>query len=134
SLMANMSLPMKSIWPVIVAVWERRPITASELTDFPDPDSPTMASASPFLTSSLRSVTAWTGPASDGKVTFRSATVRMGSDIFIPLCLSTRWRRPLLRDGQCFLAGRTDANDESRASAYPLPGDGAGRSGRRALL
>ena len=51
SFMANMSWPMKSMAPEMVAVRGSRPMTARELTDLPDPLSPTIASASPLRTS-----------------------------------------------------------------------------------
>src|SRR5215207_195458 len=47
---------------------------ASEVTDFPDPDSPTTAMDSPAARSNDKPRTALTGPASLGNVTCRSRT------------------------------------------------------------
>ena len=43
-------MPLNRIEPVTTALDGSRPITASELTDLPEPDSPTMASVSPGWT------------------------------------------------------------------------------------
>src|SRR6266480_2187404 len=56
-------------------------MTASEDTDLPDPDSPTMPSTSPGCTWYDSPRTAVTGPASLGKVTDRSVTSSRGSVI-----------------------------------------------------
>ena len=47
---------------------------ASEVTDFPEPDSPTMPSTSPAARSNETQRTAATDPLSDGKLTCRSRT------------------------------------------------------------
>ncbi len=74
SLRPSSSSPCRVIDPVIFAVAGCRPITASEVTDLPEPDSPTMASDSPAASSNDSPRTAWTGPASLGNVTCRSCT------------------------------------------------------------
>ena len=51
SFSSNILWPSISISPLMVAVRGSRPITARELTDLPEPDSPTMARASPLCTS-----------------------------------------------------------------------------------
>ena len=55
-----------------------RPITASDMTDLPEPDSPTMPSVRPACRSRSTPRTASTRPASDGKETRRSRTDSTG--------------------------------------------------------
>ena len=50
SLRPSRSWPWNLMVPVITALEGSKPITASELTDLPEPDSPTMASVSPGRT------------------------------------------------------------------------------------
>src|SRR5438477_5092563 len=62
-----------------------RPITVSELTDFPDPDSPTIPRVSPGWTEYETPSTALTRPSSVGKWTRRSLTSSSGSGTDAPL-------------------------------------------------
>ena len=78
------SSPRKRTDPVTVALRGSRPITASMLTDFPDPDSPTMPSDSPSETMRSSPRTACTAPSGDAKVTWRSLTSRTGAATFRP--------------------------------------------------
>ena len=73
------SLPSKVTLPVTTADLGSSPMMASEVTDFPEPDSPTTASTSPGRTSKLVPRTAVTSPSSPRKVTDRSLTARTGS-------------------------------------------------------
>ncbi len=70
------SSPCSLIDPVSVAVSGSRPMIASDVTDLPEPDSPTMPSTSPAARSKLTPRTARTAPASEGKLTVRSWTLR----------------------------------------------------------
>ena len=54
-------------------------MTAVEVTDLPEPDSPTRASTSPRATDRLTPRTALTRPSSEGKETFRSETSSSGA-------------------------------------------------------
>ena len=65
--------------PVTAAVGGSRPSIARELTDLPDPDSPTTATTSPGATSKLMPRTAWTVPASVLKSTVRSRRLRVAT-------------------------------------------------------
>ena len=60
------SCAVQRIEPVTVAFAGSRPITASEVTDLPDPDSPTMPSVRPGCRSKSTPRTASTRPSSDG--------------------------------------------------------------------
>src|SRR5437762_2053754 len=72
--------------PSMVACWRvTRPITVSELTDLPEPDSPTIPSVSPGWTEYDTPSTALTRPSSVGKCTRRSLTSRSGSGTEAPL-------------------------------------------------
>ncbi len=74
------STPWKSTSPDISAYFESvRPMTVSELTLLPEPDSPTMPSVSPGCTLYDTPSTAFTMPSSVLKWTRRSLTSRSGS-------------------------------------------------------
>src|SRR6478609_3085742 len=75
------SSPCSLIDPVILAVFGCRPSTARDVTDLPEPDSPTIAIVSPAARSKLRPRTAFTGPASLGKVTYRSSMLSTVPDV-----------------------------------------------------
>ena len=76
------STPWNSTSPEISAYFESvRPMTASELTLLPEPDSPTMPSVSPGWTENETPSTALTMPSSVVKWTRRSLTSRSGSAI-----------------------------------------------------
>src|SRR5438105_5642326 len=78
------SSPRNRMEPVMVALRGSRPMTASMLTDFPEPDSPTMPSdsRSPIEKSSPR--TAFTGPSGEANVTWRSSTSSTGAPMSGP--------------------------------------------------
>ena len=63
------SVPRNVADPEIWAVLCSSPITASIVTDLPDPDSPTTPSTSPAWTTRSFPRTAYTGPSSVGNVT-----------------------------------------------------------------
>jgi hypothetical protein len=72
------SWPSKTIEPEIRALPAKRvrPITVSDETLFPEPDSPTMPRACPRSTVYETPSTAWTMPSSVTKWTLRSVTSR----------------------------------------------------------
>ena len=66
--------------PLIFALFDLvSPISVMALTDFPDPDSPTIDSTSPRRRLNETSFTAWTTPCSVRKSTFRWETSRTAS-------------------------------------------------------
>ncbi len=81
SLRPRSSSPCRVIDPRMRAVRGCRPMIAREVTDFPEPDSPTIAIDSPAARSNESPRTACTGPASLGKVTWRSRTLRTVPDV-----------------------------------------------------
>ena len=60
-----------------------KPMIAKEVTDLPEPDSPTIPNFSPFLSWKLRLSTATTGFVSVVNWTCRWRTSRTGSDIYL---------------------------------------------------
>ncbi len=93
------SSPCSLMDPSTRAPLASRPMMASEVTDLPEPDSPTMAMVSPARRSKLSPRTARTGPASLGNVTCRSRTSRTTSPAAV--------RR--LRAGAAVVAGLVEA-------------------------
>src|SRR4051794_20314781 len=75
---AGSDWPRNTMSPVIFAERGRRPRMASELTLFPDPDSPTMPTVSFSSMSKVSESTARTSPSSVGKLTERSRTESSG--------------------------------------------------------
>ena len=73
---------------------------ASDVTDLPEPDSPTMPSTSPAARSKLMPRTARTAPASEGKLTVRSWTLRtvLPAVVRRTFDAATTLTPPLLRD------------------------------------
>jgi hypothetical protein len=65
SLSFTISCPSKRISPSLMMVFDTglRRMMLLAVTDFPDPDSPTMARVSPRLRSNVTPRTAWTSPA-----------------------------------------------------------------------
>src|SRR3954454_13886387 len=74
SLRPSNSRPRNLTEPVICAETGSSPITAIEVTDLPEPDSPTMPNTSPGRSEKLTPRTACTTPSSVGKRTLRSST------------------------------------------------------------
>src|SRR6056297_167156 len=79
SVSSSRSMPSKTTSPVMSVLRGCRRISASAVTDLPEPDSPTTASTSPGRISKLTSVTAFTVPASVRKPTVRSSTCSSGA-------------------------------------------------------
>ncbi len=79
SLASSSSSPAKRTEPSMRELRPRvRPMTVSEVTDLPEPDSPTMARISPSSIVSETSSTALTRPSSVANVTRRSETSSSG--------------------------------------------------------
>src|SRR5487761_1931056 len=76
----NMACP-----EILVRLRLCNPITAREVTDFPEPDSPTTANVSPRETEKVMSSEALTTPSSVGKETNRFFTSRNGFTQHAPL-------------------------------------------------
>src|SRR5438132_13928587 len=72
------SWPRNCTEPVTRAVLGSRPRIASEVTDLPQPDSPTIASTSPGRTSKDTPSTARTAPSGVENSTLRSRTLSSG--------------------------------------------------------
>ena len=72
------SCPRNRTEPLTRAAAGSRPITASEVTDLPEPDSPTIPSTSPGATGSSARARPCTRPSSLGKDTVRSLTSSTG--------------------------------------------------------
>src|SRR3954471_8029958 len=70
--------PAKRADPPIRAVLGSSPMMASDVTDLPEPDSPTMPSTSPGCRPKETPRTARTTPSSLGKSTVRFSTSRIG--------------------------------------------------------
>src|SRR5215210_6997119 len=86
------SSPSKTISPPLTMVFDSgfNPMMLLAATDFPDPDSPTMASVSPRLRSKVAPRTACTSPAYVPKEMRRSSTLRTAS----PFVLATLLPHP----------------------------------------
>ena len=78
SVLPNNSSPAYFTDPVTFAYCGSNPMIAMEVTDFPEPDSPTMPRVRPGYRSKLTPRTAATEPASDGNDTFKSDTSNTG--------------------------------------------------------
>src|SRR5215208_919806 len=83
------SSPSKTISPPLTIVFDSgfRPMMLLAATDFPDPDSPTMASVSPRLRSKVAPRTACTSPAYVLKEMRRSSTLRTASPFTVATLL-----------------------------------------------
>ncbi len=106
------SWPSNMIDPVTLAFSSRRPMIASDVTDLPEPDSPTMPSVRPGSRSKLTPRTASTVPASEAKLTRRSRTERSAS--VMPGLLPQTWDRGRR-------AGRRPRAPSRRSGASALP-------------
>src|SRR5699024_12442686 len=89
SVLPMSSWPRSFTEPVTFAYSGSRPIIAMEVTDLPEPDSPTMPSVRPGKRSKSTPRTAWTRPASEGNATSRSRTESNGVCVVgaLMLCL-----------------------------------------------
>src|SRR5262249_10740969 len=78
---ARMSRPVKCMAPsAICPARSRMRMTAYDVTDLPEPDSPTMPTVSPFAMVTLTCCTALTMPRRVGNSTVRALTSRSGTD------------------------------------------------------
>src|SRR5438270_5373849 len=73
---ASRSAPAKVIFPVVRACGGSRRMIASDVADFPEPDSPTSPSVPDFGIEKLTSRTAATSPVCVAKLTFKCSTWR----------------------------------------------------------
>src|SRR6476620_11065116 len=105
------SLPANMIEPEIRALPAKRvrPITVSDETLLPEPDSPTMPSARPRSTVYETPSTALTMPSSVVKWTFRSSTSRRGTEVVPHAGVEERVHDP---DAQ------VESDDEERAHEH----------------
>src|SRR5271154_3652562 len=114
----------------------RMRITAYEVTDLPEPDSPTMPSVSPLATDILTCCTALTMPRRVANSTVRSLTSSNGCAVMA--CSRTSCLRPPLRVNQIAQAIaeqiETDPRDHQRPAGEerdpPLAGNDIGRTFR----
>ena len=112
------SSPRNFTEPVTSAVFGRSPSTASIVTDFPEPDSPTMPSTSPASRSRSKPRTAYTGPSSVLKVTLRS---RISSTRLTERGVRVAFTRRRERVGHRRVDHQTESCFGSSASRRPSP-------------
>jgi hypothetical protein len=75
--MASKSRPLSTAWPEWTVFWRgSNPMMLIQVTLLPQPDSPTIASVSPFSTLNEMPSTAWTMPSSVLNEVLRSLTSR----------------------------------------------------------
>ncbi len=84
---ARMLFPPRVTSPVTEAYSGSSPMTAIEVTDFPEPDSPTMPRVLPRCRSKETPRTASTRPASEGKLTRRSRTDSNGCRVSVAVVM-----------------------------------------------